>query len=129
MKINIALSTLVFMAACTSGHMVPKPQKGTLFNHTTYNVNCGATNDGCVGKQLGQKTGQACSHAILLRLISWGDMSVPAAAADGGITQIDTINVKHTSLFSLFALMPYTEYVGGDSGLLYDRKCLIITGQ
>jgi len=128
MKILFTLTILVF-TGCASGHMIPKPQKGTLFNHTTYNVNCGATNDGCVGKPLGQNVGQACSHAILLRLISWGDMSVPAAAENGGITRIDTVNVKHTSILSIFALAPYFEWVLGDAGLLYDRKCLILTGQ
>ncbi|MCS7013548.1 MAG: TRL domain-containing protein [Chloroherpetonaceae bacterium] len=49
------------------------------------------------GNQIGQKVGKA-SSSIILGLFAFGDSSIQAAAKNGGITKISTVDVQFTSI-------------------------------
>ncbi|TGN17718.1 hypothetical protein EHS15_16345 [Leptospira idonii] len=73
------------------------------------NQNCGwgvteqgTAEAGCVwgkdgGKPVGAKTGRACTNSIL-GLIRSGDMSIAAAAKQGGITKVQSVDAEINSL-------------------------------
>ncbi|MBE7437793.1 MAG: hypothetical protein HS115_04990 [Spirochaetales bacterium] len=57
----------------------------------------------------GAKTGQACAQTVL-GLVAWGDASIQAAAAAGGITNIRTIDYHGLSI------------------LVWGRLCTVVQG-
>ena len=61
--------------------------------------------------QLGAKRGTASTYAVL-GLVSWGDGSTRAAAAEGGLTTIRTADYEFFTVFGLYSR--YTTVVYGD---------------
>lgn len=54
------------------------------------------------GNSIGSKQGKA-SSSIILGIIAFGDSSIPAAAKNGGVTKVSTVDLQYTSiLFGLY---------------------------
>ncbi|WP_210416365.1 TRL domain-containing protein [Leptospira idonii] len=82
---------------------------GSIMDNVKSNQNCGwgvteqgTAEAGCVwgkdgGKPVGAKTGRACTNSIL-GLIRSGDMSIAAAAKQGGITKVQSVDAEINSL-------------------------------
>ena len=51
---------------------------------------------------VGSRTGEACSQSILGLLVT-GDASAKAAAENGGITKIGTVNYKYSNILGIIA--------------------------
>ena len=100
--------------ACSGGSGSGAPgiqptSSGSIMDNVKSNQNCtwggditNAGEAGCVwgkdgGKPVGTKTGKACTSSIL-GLIRSGDMSLAAAAKQGGITKIQSVDASQTSL-------------------------------
>jgi len=77
---------LLAMSACATPGFGPM---GGIFTSTKIGVS--AT------QPTGGKTGQACAQTVL-GLVAWGDASIQAAAAAGGITNIRTIDYHGLSI-------------------------------
>lgn len=95
---------------------VPPSPSAFLYHDTTANLNCYFGNEsGCVGlegaKNIGSKTGRACSNSIL-GVYQAGDMSLKAAADDGGIQSIGAIDFSNMSVL----------------WSVYMKNCLIVSG-
>ena len=52
------------------------------------------------GDKVGKKEGKACAQTILL-LVATGDASIKAAAANGGITKIDSVDHYSRSVLGI----------------------------
>lgn len=87
---------------------------GSIMDNVKSNQNCTWAGDittnnesGCVwgkdgGKPVGEKTGKACSTSILNAIRS-GDMSIAAAAKQGGIKKVQSVDASiNTILNSLY---------------------------
>lgn len=88
-----------------------------LYSSVTASVNCAKHGEaGCAsekdGKDVGAKSGTSCAMAIL-GFFQVGDMSLKAAAAEGKITQINSVDYSQTNAL----------------GSLYFQKCLIVNGK
>lgn len=95
----------------------PPVPSALIVNKTKASINCEHTgDDGCAaakeGKPVGSHSGEACAHSVLA-LIQVGDMSLKAAAADGKITEVQSVDYSASSfLFSVYA-----------------QRCLIVNGK
>lgn len=99
------------------GPTQPPLPSAVIYNGTTSNLNCEAGGEnGCAagkdGKAVGTKTGTACTFAVL-GLIQAGDMSLKAAAAEGKITEVQSVDISATAIL----------------GSVYAKKCLIVNGK
>ena len=124
MKISKLLLSLLSGAAflilsnCITIDPIAPPLPSTyLFSSTKANLNCNAGGEnGCAsekdGKAVGVKTGEACTSAILA-LVQTGDMSLKAAAADGKINEVQSVDYKSTTIL----------------GSVYMQKCLVVNGK
>ena len=101
--------------ACSGGSgsggnpSIQPASSGSIMDNVKSNQNCGwgvteqgTAEAGCVwgkdgGKPVGTKTGKACTNAIL-GLIRSGDMSLAAAAKQGGITKVQSVDASINSL-------------------------------
>lgn len=109
----VALS-IAAVIACSGGSGSGQPSiqpasSGSIMDNVKSNQNCtwggditNAGEAGCVwgkdgGKPVGTKTGKACTNAIL-GLIRSGDMSIAAAAKQGGITKVQSVDASINSL-------------------------------
>ncbi len=81
------------------------PASGSIWQGTAQNANCAWVVDeqgnyGCTGKDgkaVGSKTGKACASSIL-GLIQTGDMSLAAAAKNGGISKVNSVDISRKAL-------------------------------
>lgn len=99
------LGALLAMAACLplAGCMtVASPAIGTLYTDVKW--------DGMAKGGLGSKVGKACAQSIL-GLLAQGDASIEAAAKNGGIK--DVMSVDHTTKNMLGLLGEYCTVVRG----------------
>ncbi len=107
-----ALAVAIAVACSGSGSGNPSIQpasSGSIMDNVKSNANCtwggditNAGEAGCVwgkdgGKPVGAKTGRACSNSIL-GLIRKGDMSIAAAAKQGGITKVQSVDAELNTL-------------------------------
>ena len=84
MKKLLGLLVLIGGAVCLSGCMaVYSPAIGVLFAEVYGPIDA--------GDQVGAKEGTSCAQSIL-GLVATGDASIKAAAKDGGITRIDSVD-------------------------------------
>ena len=94
MKMKIAAAVFLFVGACfLSGCLtVATPAMGVLITDVTW--------DGHAEGSLGTKEGKACAQSIL-GLVASGDASIKAAAANGNITNVKSVDryTKWTLLF------------------------------
>lgn len=105
MKKALLLATAIASAAALSGcAMASSPVMGGLYTDVTYPVNA-TSND------QGPKTGEASASSIL-GIFATGDASIAAAARNGGITKVKTVDVNATSFLGLYA--KYTVIVTGE---------------
>jgi hypothetical protein len=72
----------VFLSGC-AGMMLHTPAGGLLFTEVYGPIDAGG--------RVGAKEGRACAKSIL-GLVATGDASIKAAAAAGGITQINSVD-------------------------------------
>ena len=100
---------MMVLANCGSAPLAPAGS-GSLYTGVTANYNCLSNDSGCVG-EVGSKTGKACTSAIL-GLIATGDMSIKAAAANGGISKVTSVDYSQSAI------------LGG----LYVTSCTIVNG-
>ena len=63
--------------------------------------------------EVGERSGEACSHSVLT-LFAWGDASLKAAAENGEITNVLTVDTK------TMTILPF--------GLLYAQSCTVVSG-
>ncbi|EHQ07008.1 hypothetical protein Lepil_2332 [Leptonema illini DSM 21528] len=120
MKIRFAMmagAAAIALASCATGPIDPPLGSAAIYSGTKANLNCYAGGEGgCAaekdGKVVGTKTGEACASAVL-GLIQTGDMSLKAAAADGKITEVTSVDYSNTQVL----------------GSIYLQKCLIVNGK
>ena len=131
---NKAITLITFLIAfallgCNALGQTPlDPQnKGSLFASTTANYSCRAEGgDGCVGKPLGSKTGQACIYTIL-SLITVGDKALIEAMDQGGIKTVSSVGYSEMSIFKPGNFYPELGMLVNVS--LFTRDCLIVRGE
>lgn len=58
------------------------------------------------------RTGSACAHGVL-GLVAWGDASQGAAAAAGGIGEVETVDEQRFSIL----------------GIVYQRYCTVVSAK
>lgn len=106
MKKALLLATAIASAAALSGcaAVTSAPVTGVLYSDVTYPVNA-TSND------QGPKTGEASASSIL-GIFATGDASIAAAARNGGITKVKTVDVNATSFLGFYA--KYTVIVTGE---------------
>lgn len=105
MKKALLLATAIASAAALSGCAVASaPVTGVLYSDVTYPVNA-TSND------QGPKTGEASASSIL-GIFATGDASIAAAARNGGITKVKTVDVNATSFLGFY--VKYTVIVTGE---------------
>ena len=120
---------------------------GSVFTSYSANYNCRTADSGCVGqapKPVGTKTGRACTSGLLFGLLAFGDQSLQAAAADGGITRVTSVDYSYThflggdlrsypeggsSGYAEIGRWYYRAYPGLSARALYLRSCLIVHGE
>jgi len=102
-KMKIVAAVFLFVGVwCLSGCLyVATPAAGMLVTEVTW--------DGHAQGSLGTKEGRACAQSIL-GLVAQGDASIKAAAADGGITNVKSVD-------------HYTKWL-----LVYGEYCTIVRG-
>lgn len=123
--LSLALAAAVSMS-CQSSRLDP-PGSGSIFASTKVNHNCqssavsggfsggGSFGDAnCVGnagpRAVGSKSGEACASSIL-GLIQTGDMSMKAAAENGGLKTVSSVDASHMHVLGL-----------------YQKNCIIVNG-
>ena len=85
---NLALMALIVLALVTEGCMVvASPVLGVIYTEAKYG-------DTATTESGANKEGKACARSIL-GLVAEGDASIAAAKANGGITQVSSID--HTA--------------------------------
>lgn len=87
----VGLALAVAAAIACSGFNAYEAPKGSIIQNTTLNKDVSTATD------LGSRTGEACTGAIL-GIISSGDGGVKAAAAAGGITTVKAVDYKVDNL-------------------------------
>ena len=92
------MASLFLLGSCASGGIGPT---GMIFTSTKIGIHGSSPN--------GAKKGQACAQSFL-GLVALGDASVGAAAAEGGISAVQSIDVE---VFSL---------------LVYAQACTVVRG-
>ena len=80
------------------GSLAPAPMYGWAYTDIKYP----SYYDGADNKGPGSKTGTSSAVGIL-GVVAVGDASVAAAARDGGITTINTVDNKGTSILGIYA--------------------------
>lgn len=93
MKNNILLAMVISIAlavACSGGAGYSAPM-GSIVQNTTLNK------DVSTATPVGAKSGEACVSGIL-GIISSGDASIKAAAANGGLTKVNAVDYKVDNL-------------------------------
>jgi len=86
----LALATAVPLSGCIA---VASPAIGTLYTNVKGPIDA----EGPVGS----RTGRACAGS-LLSLIATGDASISAAAANGGIREVTTVEHESTNLLGIY---------------------------
>ena len=86
--VGLALAVAAAIACSGGGYQAPS---GSIMQNTTLNKDVSTATD------LGSRTGEACTGAIL-GIISSGDGGVKAAAAAGGITTVKAVDYKVDNL-------------------------------
>ena len=120
---GVAAALAFLILAPANGCMImggptdPPLPSASLFSSTSANVNCRLHGQaGCAsahgGRPVGRRSGEACTTAIL-GFVQFGDMSLKAAAKDGRIRNVYSVDYSAMNLL----------------GSLYMRKCLIVNGQ
>ena len=89
--IVLSISSLLMLSGCAVG---TAPVVGTLFTNVKAPIT--ATNN-----PKGSKTGEAKCMSIL-GLIAVGDCSVEAAAKEGKINKVSTVDYKNKSIFGIY---------------------------
>jgi hypothetical protein len=85
----LAIAACLPLAGCIS---VDTPARGILYTDVKGPIGANGT--------IGAKSGKACSQAIL-GLIAQGDSSIEAAAANGGIKSVTTVDHHTTNLLGI----------------------------
>lgn len=108
MKRTLAMAALAGAVLLTSGCLVApvRPPYGVIF--TDYKAPL--DHDGS-GEPLGSKSGEASTSSILA-LVATGDASIQAAAANGGVTNIHTLDYKYFNVLGVY--QKYTTIVHGE---------------
>lgn len=94
----------------------------SLYSSVKENGNCGAGAEDCIGEQeygdstaegagVGLKQGESCASSVL-GLFASGDVGLKAAADNGGITRVRSIDVQRTHVLSS----------------LYQQTCILVNG-
>lgn len=105
MKKAILLASAIAAAASLSGcAVVGTPLSGVVYTNMNYPITATTS-------EQGSKTGEASASSIL-GIIATGDASVAAAAKNGGITKIKTVDVKTSNILGIYAT--YTVVVTGE---------------
>ncbi|HBS07100.1 MAG TPA: hypothetical protein DEA96_19160 [Leptospiraceae bacterium] len=90
-SILIIVASLFLLGSCASGGFGPS---GAIFTSTKIGIHGTSPN--------GAKKGEACAKSYLA-LVALGDASVAAAAQQGGITSVQSIDIE------VFSLLVYAE--------------------
>lgn len=93
MKKILSLSAIIGAAALLASCATTEPV-GVLYTSTTLPVNATMTT-------AATKTGQACSTSILM-LIATGDSSIAAAKANGGISQVSSVDFSANNVLGIY---------------------------
>lgn len=88
----IALLALFAFESCS--FMSYAPPTGSLFTSVTLNKDVSTATD------IGGKSGEACSHNLLM-LFSFGNAGIATAAANGGIKVVKAVDYSRTSVLSV----------------------------
>lgn len=102
-KMFFGLLATSVLASCVVGQN-GNLSGGFIFNETTGPIDASSA-------KISDKTGQACIKNIL-GVVSTGDSSIKAAAKNGGIKEVATVDVKVKTILGL-----------------YGESCTIVTGQ
>lgn len=95
---------VVLMSGCMVAPVVPPA--GGIYNDWKAPLNYEQQ-----GNQFGLKTGTASTGSIL-GLVAWGDGSIRAAAANGGITKVNNADYEYFNVIGIY--QRYTTIVYGE---------------
>ena len=93
MKKIVTLSAIIGAAAVLAGCASNQPM-GMLYSGETLPVTA-------TSNATGMKTGQACSTSILA-LVATGDSSIAAAKANGGISQVSSVDWNISNILGIY---------------------------
>ncbi|WP_434130564.1 TRL domain-containing protein [Methylocaldum sp. GT1BB] len=108
--IGFSSIAMLFLAGCVSGPNMTWLPAGAISTDMILPVQVAAGSEGARGP--GLKQGTASCKAVLF-IAGWGDCSVQAAAAAGGITNIRTVDWRYESYVAPI-FYRYTLIVSGD---------------
>ena len=98
MRKLIGYSSAIGLAALLSGCVGPWGPVGSI-GGTIYSDTMGPV--AATSNPAGSKSGEACSTGVLG--VAWGDSSIKAAAAAGGITKIAHVDSHTTTVLGVYA--------------------------
>lgn len=105
----LALGIAISVSGCMSAGW--QPPGGFVYNNSS-GINPATVVEASDGTRASSKTGTACAMGVL-GMFGWGDMSLKAAKADGGITRVDALDYAATDIL-----------LG-----LYSKHCTTVSGQ